>query len=212
MNKDKKEIIDNLNNSYGFMLSYGDSYDVIPMGVYKVDSILPSYKNPYKYGAAYRYGITSYPLRDRYSTVKLVKVNSDNEIKENSVIYIPFLEFKKLTNLETEENNYFARQLFNLENKDDQLLYITKIAQEYYKKHKLSPIEFWQSVSLDNLNATYEVNGNLMGNNFTLIPFSYGKVKKKVLTMTKQYVDDLPSLNLCTFYDENGSNTKKLSK
>ena len=51
-----------------------------------------------------------------------------------------------------------------------------------------------------------------MGNNFTLIPFSYGKVKKKVLTMTKQYVDDLPSLNLCTFYDENGSNTKKLSK
>lgn len=40
MSKDFKEIIENANKSFGFILSYEDAPDVIPVGVYKVDNIL----------------------------------------------------------------------------------------------------------------------------------------------------------------------------
>ena len=61
---------------------------------------------------------------------------------------------------------------------------------EYYKEHEPKKedelnLKFYQKKALDDLNATYEVNGNVVGTNYSLVPFSYGlqkiyvKVKRK---------------------------------
>ncbi len=181
MSKDFKEIIENANKSFGFILSYGDAPDVIPVGVYKIDNILYSYQSPYKYEVNSK----------RQHVVKLVKI--DNEVEEeNSVMYIPFVEFEKLLQQDRSENNYMVRQLLNSEIDDETtLLYLNEVAAEYYKEHEPKKedelnLKFYQKKALDDLNATYEVNGNVVGTNYSLVPFSYGLQKRYVKVKRKK--------------------------
>ncbi len=184
MKNKEKEVIDD----YGFILSYGDADGIIPMGVYKMDNILlPDNNNPYEYGAAYNSLTDCNTDSFRFSMVKLVKVNSDKKTNENSVIYIPLLEFLKLVNLDLDidENNYLAERFVQpgvID--DDALLYLNDFMQSYYKHFKLSLLNFRQRATLDYLNATYEENGEPLGTNYTIVPFSYGSKK---LTYVKKY-------------------------
>lgn len=101
------------------------------------------------------------------------------------MIYIPILEYGKLLLQEMEDNNYMARQLVGSEIDDESLLYLNKVVQEYNKEYESNPFNFHQRATLDDLNTTYEVNGNAVGTNYTLIPFSYGPQKRKVKVMYK---------------------------
>ena len=180
-----KEIIESLNNSYGFILSYGESSEFIPVETFKVKDILKEEESPYKQGLS----------NERDLVIKLVGVNN-HEKQADNVIYIPLKEFIKIFYYGTEENNYSVRELVNSEIYEDQLSVLNIIAQQYYRKHKTSPINFYQTSSLDDINATYEVNGNAVGTNYTFVPFSYGKQKRKTL-----YFDPEKRLNNLSYKD-----------
>ena len=86
-NNDFKEVIENANKSYRFMLPYGDASDVIPVGIYKVDNILSSKESPYKHSISNKY--------DR--VLKLVKINSQEEDNQKDDIYSNFRIWKVIT-------------------------------------------------------------------------------------------------------------------
>lgn len=152
--KDTQEM---LNDSYGFILSYGDTTSLTPLGLYK---------------------FASYDKENE----TIILSNSNNE---NDVIKMPSSSFKMLLSSKLNENNFMLKQLSNLSEVQDESIKVgMDLAESFLIDSAKFDLSFNDKLSLDELQATYETDGTLRATNYSMIPFSYGKVKVKKMRFT----------------------------
>ncbi len=161
------ETITRINDTFGFVLSYGESKRLIPVGTFKLNKIFEAKYAPYTYGAT--------SIRD--IIVELKKYNNDDSDKEEDErIYMSFNEFLKLANSSMARKNkstfkFLFGKYMNEENLSDAIK-VTKAALAVIKDYDL---EVGQIKTLEDLQACYISNGELLGTNYSIVPFYYNK-------------------------------------
>ncbi len=179
--KDNKDYVDMFKNSVGIMLSYGEDSSMIPMGVFKINKFLDTSKIPYEEG-----------MSDLNNTVvELVREElEEKQDKSNDRIYIPIKRlFEIYPNDIADSNKEELHADFGIEAYLESLQGLETSVVNYLKENPAGIIKA-KFKTLDEVEATYVSNGVVMGNNYSVMPYSLGKLLRKELVKTPHYEDE----------------------
>ncbi len=159
------KIVEKINENFLFVLSYGNSKRLVPISVFKLADIVKSGSSPYNYGT----------LSDDDVMVKLIKYDCNNlGMTEKEIIYMSFDKFIKLIGTAYIRNNKaIVEDLLKKDARKTDILDAMQIVSMILSTNKDYELKVRQSKTLDQLDATYEVNGDALGTNYSIIPFYY---------------------------------------
>ncbi len=179
--KDNKFYVDMFKNSFGIILSYGEDSSIIPVGVFKANRFLDTSKIPYEEGMS----------NLNNTIVELVREELEaKQNKSDDRIYIPIKRlFEIYPNDIADSNKKELYSDFGIEAYLESLqVFETSIAN--YLKEKPDSFTEAKFKTLDEVEATYVSNGVVMGNNYSVMPYSLGKILRKKLIKTPRYEDN----------------------
>ncbi len=179
-----EELIESLKRSVSVMLSYGEASDIIPVGVFQVSRFIDSSAKPYKEGIG--------SLKTTLLELKRIDFEDGYIQAQDEKLYIPLVNFIDMypSSLIAQENSSKLHCDFGVE------AYLeTIIGLEYVisKRIKAKDFKDFSNISvvtaehktLDDVNATYvNAQGELMGNNYSIMPYSLGMILRKTLVKT----------------------------
>ena len=173
----------------GIILSYGIGDDFIPAGTYSISGFVDKNKQ-----------LITKKINDifdvyiEFTEVEYIKsVGTKNKVY-GSKIYIPYLEFIKLCKKYSNDNtNELGIMLGETQKNIDLLAYFEKIAEDYMSGnlgiYSYDSINF-NGKSMEDINCEFSNREKLRGNNFKVIPFSFGIVKKLLKKKYKENVEE----------------------
>lgn len=170
------KIVEKINENFLFVLSYGNSKRLIPISVFKLENIVKSGDSFYNYGT----------LSDNDVTVKLIKYDCNNlGMNEKENIYMSFDKFIRLIGTACiRDNKAIVEDLLKKDASKTDILDAMQIVSMILSTNKAYELKVRQSKSLNQLDATYEVNGKALGTNYNIAPFYYDedvlKAKSKI--------------------------------
>ena len=160
----------------GFILSYGVGDDLVPVASFAIAGYVSADGTPIDEYTAF--------MTDGFIVFKDVDFSEGREFSfGNKTITIPCREYKKLASMAI-ENDYELELLSGaIHSKDSNLLIsdtLRSVSWEIFAEHPelkaLADLKL-EGSSLDDIQASY-TNGDIqMGYNYTIYPFSNGKVK-----------------------------------
>ena len=162
---------------YAFVLSYGESDNIIPVGIYKF-------------------------FEEDDEVVTLCKLNKDLTFDEKDAIFMPKRKLEKLLDSQKEHaNNTKLLGIYNDRSTEDLVTYI-ELLEEMLKDETLFKANLKNDPNYDSLlqgkgsninelNAFYVANGRIASSQYSLMPYKVDQMVKKlelVKTMNR-YVD-----------------------
>lgn len=154
------------------MLSYGESENVVPVGLFKISRIIK------KNGSTIN-----------EEMLELVRVQPvDKELSSDDRVYMPVSEFIEMYRALIPQDN--KESFYNFYGSDasiDLLLALEKVLSNFLSQNKTVNFDA-KYRSLDDLNAIYISNGEVRGTNYSIMPYSLGITKKK--SLEKRYKDN----------------------
>ena len=170
----------------GIVLSYGVGDDFIPAGVYSITGFVDKNKQPIT-----REINNISDVFIEFTEVDYISgIGTKNKLY-GSKIYIPYLEFIKLYKKYSNDNTDMLEIMLGENQNDiDLLAYFEKLTEEYMSANL--GIDSYDSInfsgeSMEDTNCEFSTRETLRGNNFKVIPFSFGIVKKMIKT---RYVEE----------------------
>ena len=173
----------------GIVLSYGVGDDFIPAGAYSISRFVDKNKQPIKEEIN--------DIADvfiEFTEVDYIKgIGTQNKIY-GSKIYIPYLEFIKLYKKYSNDNTNELEVILGEDQNDiDLLAYFEKLTEEYMSANL--GIDSYDSTnfkgeSMEDINCEFSSREVLRGNNFKVIPFSFGIVKKLIKTKDAEDIEE----------------------
>lgn len=178
-----EELIESLKRSVSVMLSYGEASDIIPVGVFQVSRFIDSSAKPYKEGLG----------TPQTTLVELKRVDLEDEYLQSpgEKLYIPLVNFIDMyPSLIAQKNSSKLHCDFGVETYLETLIGLEQVISKRikakdFKDFKDISVVTAEHKTLDDLNATYvNTQGELMGNNYSIMPYSLGMVLRKTLVKT----------------------------
>lgn len=178
-----EELIESIKRSVSVMLSYGEASDIIPVGVFRVSKFIDFSSKPYKEGIG----------SPQTTLVELKRVDlEDGYLKSpGEKLYIPVVNFIDIyPSLIAQENSSKLHCDYGVETYLETLLALEDVISKRIKTKDFNDFSDISVVNaehktLDDLNATYvSAQGELMGNNYSIMPYSLGMVLRKTLVKT----------------------------
>lgn len=178
-----EELIESIKRSVSVMLSYGEASDIIPVGVFRVSKFIDFSSKPYKEGIG----------SPQTTLVELKRVDLEDGYLQSpgEKLYIPVVNFIDIyPSLIAQENSSKLHCDYGVETYLETLLALEDVISKRIKTKDFNDFSDISVVNaehktLDDLNATYvSAQGELMGNNYSIMPYSLGMVLRKTLVKT----------------------------
>lgn len=178
-----EELIESIKRSVSVMLSYGEASDIIPVGVFRVSKFIDFSSKPYKEGIG----------SPQTTLVELKRVDLEEGYLQSpgEKLYIPVVNFIDIyPSLIAQKNSSKLHCDYGVETYLETLLALEDVISKRIKTKDFNDFSDISVVNaehktLDDLNATYvNAQGELMGNNYSIMPYSLGMVLRKTLVKT----------------------------
>lgn len=162
------------------MLSYGEASDIIPVGVFQINRLIDFSSKPYKEGIG----------SPQITLVELKRVDFEDGYlgSPGEKLYIPLENFIDIYPSSIAQKNSSKLHCdFGVETYLETLIALENIISERIKTKDFNDISLVNAEhkTLDDVNATYvSAQGELMGTNYSIMPYSLGMVLRKTLVKT----------------------------
>ena len=180
MNKELENFRKFLTKNVGIILSYGDTNSVMPVGMFCASNISED-------------NIIVNQEGNKDFIIEFVSIIDDKNkgliLDKTQKIYIPLREFlKKYSSAATQNEDKFHAD-FGYESYYETINIFKKEIEDYLVKNPNLSYQL-EKIPLDDLSATYISNGEIRGNNYSVMPFNIGMIKRKELIL-EMYNDEL---------------------
>lgn len=178
-----EELIESVKRSVSVMLSYGEASDIIPVGVFRVSKFIDFSSKPYKEGIG----------SPQTTLVELKRADLEDGYLQSpgEKLYIPVVNFIDIySSLIAQRNSSRLHCDYGVESYLEALIALENVISKRIETKDFNDFIDISLVNaehktLDDLNATYvNSQGELIGNNYSIMPYSLGMVLRKTLVKT----------------------------